>query len=106
MNNFNHQIYDLLIKVPAGKVTTYKALAAALNTKAYQAVGNAMKNNPNAPHIPCHRVVKSNGYIGGFSGQTSGKEIQRKIKLLESEKIVVKDKKIQNFTSVLFDQFH
>lgn len=102
---FNQKIYQLLKQVPAGKVTTYKALAQALDTKAYQAVGNALKHNPNAPYIPCHRVVKSNGHIGGFNGQTKGKEIQRKIKLLKQEGIEINKGKIKQFTAVFFDQF-
>ena len=54
---FAQRIYFQLKKVPKGKVTTYKALAENLNSKAYRAVGTAMKNNPYAPTIPCHRVV-------------------------------------------------
>lgn len=102
---FNQKIYQLLKQVPAGKVTTYKALARALDIKAYQAVGNALKHNPDAPHIPCHRVVKSNGSIGGFNGQTKGKEIQRKIKLLKQEGVGINKGKIKQFTVVFFDQF-
>lgn len=100
MNNFNHLVYSLLIKVPTGKVTTYKALAENLDTKAYQAVGNALRNNPDAPRIPCHRVVKSDGKIGGFNGKTKGKEIQRKIKLLKSEGVTVKKGMIENFAKI------
>ena len=67
-NSFNERTYDLLKKVPKGKVTTYKALAEKLGTKAYRAVGQAMRCNPYAPKVPCHRVVKSDGSIGGFQG--------------------------------------
>ena len=102
MISFNEKCYSLLKKVPEGKVTTYKELALALNTKAYQAVGSAMKNNPHAPHVPCHRVVKSDGSIGGFGGQTSGKKIQEKISLLKKEGIEFNNNKIKNFEEVLF----
>ena len=65
MKSFNEHCYDLLKKVPKGKVTTYKDLAKALKTKAYRAVGNAMNKNPypgsRKGQVPCHRVIKSNG---------------------------------------------
>jgi methylated-DNA-[protein]-cysteine S-methyltransferase len=105
VSQFNQRVYDLLIKVPVGQVTTYKVLAEALGTKAYRAVGNALKNNPDAPRIPCHRVVKNNGEIGGFNGQTKGKEIRRKIDLLKKEGVIIQQGKIKNFTSVLLDRF-
>ncbi|MEK6916823.1 MAG: MGMT family protein [Nanoarchaeota archaeon] len=94
--------YELLRKVPAGKVTTYKELGKALNTKAYRAIGQAMKNNPNAPHTPCHRVVASDGSIGGFCGHTKGKEITRKISMLKNEGIEFNGNKIKNFKEVLY----
>lgn len=71
-------------KVPKGKVTTYKALARALNTEAYRAVGNAMNKNPYAPEVPCHRVVGSDGSLVGFA---SG--LAAKTRMLQSEGIVV-----------------
>ena len=83
-SSFNSRCYNLLRKVPKGKVTTYKALANALNTKAYRAVGNAMNKNPYAPVVPCHRVINSNGELGGFA---SG--LDNKIKMLKSENVVI-----------------
>jgi len=89
MKSFNERCYEILRAVPAGKVTTYKALAKALNTKAYRAVGNAMNKNPHAPKVPCHRVVKSNGEAGGFASGT-----ENKIKMLKAEGVEVKAGKI------------
>ena len=103
MSDFNNRVYNLLKQVPAGKITTYKSLAKAMNTKAYRVVGSALKNNPDAPRIPCHRVIKSDGQIGGFKGQTKGKEIQQKINLLKKEGIEIKKGQIQNLREVLFD---
>lgn len=103
---FNEKCYSLLKKVPIGKVTTYKEIANALNTKAYQAVGSAMKNNPNAPQVPCHRVVKSDGSIGGFKGEKTRKAIQEKISLLKKEGIEFNNKKIKNFDKVLHRFWH
>ena len=57
-DTFSERCYKLLLKVPKGKVTTYRDLAHALDTKAYRAVGQAMNRNPRAPIVPCHRVGK------------------------------------------------
>ena len=89
MKTFSERCYDILRKVPKGKVTTYKALANALGTKAYRAVGTAMNKNPYAPKVPCHRVINSNGELGGFA---SG--LKKKIKLLKKEGIEIKNNKI------------
>ncbi len=87
--SFNERCYTLLRKVPIGKVTTYKSLALALNTKAYRAVGNAMNKNPYAPQVPCHRVINSNGKLGGFA---TG--LNNKIKLLKEEGVEINGKSI------------
>ena len=63
----------------------------------HRAVGSAMNKNPFAPIVPCHRVVKSNGELGGFSG-----DINLKIKRLQEEGVKVSNNKIVNFQSVLF----
>ena len=89
-------------RIPRGNVTTYKIIAKKMNTKAYRAVGNACRTNPNPPHIPCHRVVRSDGGVGGFKGKTSGTSILEKILLLEEEGIDIKNEKIVNFKEVLF----
>lgn len=86
--NFNQKCYKLLRKVPKGKVTTYAAIAKALGTKAYRAVGNAMNKNK-SKKIPCHRVINSNGSFGGYN-----KGLKKKIFLLKKEKIEIKDNKI------------
>uniref|UniRef100_A9A8M1 Methylated-DNA--protein-cysteine methyltransferase n=1 Tax=Methanococcus maripaludis (strain C6 / ATCC BAA-1332) TaxID=444158 RepID=A9A8M1_METM6 len=97
MKTFNEQCYDLLMQIPKGKVTTYKLIAEALNTKAYRAVGNAMKNNPNVLTVPCHRVVNSNGYVGGY---VNG--VEKKIEFLKNEGIDISDNKIINLHGYLF----
>ena len=89
MKSFNERCYSILIKVPKGKVTTYKAIANKLNTKAYRAVGNAMNKNPNAPKVPCHRVVNTDGKLGGYA---SG--LKNKIKILKKEGVIIKGDKI------------
>jgi len=101
--SLNEKIYKLLRKVPKGKVTTYKALAEALGTKAYRAVGQAMRCNPYAPEVPCHRCVSSNGSIGGFAGciNPNSKEVRRKIRMLKKEGILIKNNKIVEFEKVV-----
>ena len=87
---FQQDVWHLLSKIPKGKVTTYKAIAKVLNTKAYRAVGTAVGKNPNAPKVPCHRVISSNSYIGNYSADGG---VKKKIELLESEKLDVKSGK-------------
>ena len=73
-----------------GKVVTYQELARALeNPKACRAVGNAMHKNPYAPAVPCHRVVKSDGSLGGFADG-----FKKKSELLAKEGIEIIDGKI------------
>ncbi len=96
--NFASRCYELLTKVPRGRVTTYKAIANAINSKAYRAVGTAMKNNPNAPQVPCHRVVNNDGRIGEYAYG-----VEKKIELLKTEGINVVNGKVVNFTNVLYD---
>ena len=89
MNSFYEKCYSILKKVPKGKVTTYKEIARALNSKAYRAVGTVINKNPYAPIVPCHRVVNSNGNIGGFFSGTKSK-----IKILKSEGVEIVNNKV------------
>ncbi|MEK6856540.1 MAG: MGMT family protein, partial [Nanoarchaeota archaeon] len=61
----SEKVYGLCKKIPEGKISTYREIGKKLNTKAYRAVGQALKRNPYAPNVPCHRVVSSSGKIGG-----------------------------------------
>jgi methylated-DNA-[protein]-cysteine S-methyltransferase len=97
MPSFDEHCYRILKKVPKGKVTTYKEIAKALNTKAYRAVGNAMNKNPYIPEVPCHRVVRNDGTIGGFASGTA-----KKIAMLQKEGIRVKDGKVVGFHDRLY----
>jgi methylated-DNA-[protein]-cysteine S-methyltransferase len=89
MPPFYEKCYAVLKKVPKGKVTTYREIARALNSKAYRAVGSAMNKNPYAPIVPCHRCINSNGNVGGFFSGTNSK-----IKLLKSEGVEIVNNKI------------
>lgn len=75
----------MLKRIPRGSVTTYKRLAQAIGCKSAQAVGQALKRNPFAPTIPCHRVVPESLKIGGYKGKTDGPDVYAKKNLLISE---------------------
>lgn len=110
---FQQRVYAAVQDIPAGKVATYADIARAVGVKSPQAVGQALKDNPYSPlmqreqssraHestafvVPCHRIVASDGRIGGFFGEVDGPSIQRKIDLLASEGVVVVDGRVQEF---------
>ena len=87
---FQIKVWNYLMKIPKGKVLTYKEVAKAIGKpKSYRAVGNVIGKNPYPPKIPCHRVVRSDGGIGGYSGKGG---IDQKKRLLRSEKVFIKYK--------------
>jgi methylated-DNA-[protein]-cysteine S-methyltransferase len=73
--DFQKKVLTTLCQVPRGKYSTYGAMAKHLNSSP-RAVGNALRNNPFAPHVPCHRILASGGGLGGFHGSwgRKGKE--------------------------------
>lgn len=81
------KVYTLLKNVPAGKVTTYKQLALAAGSKGYRHIGSLLAHNPYAPQVPCHRVIKSDGNLGGFKGSTNGQTVIEKQQMLQKEGI-------------------
>lgn len=83
---FQRRVYMELLNVPAGSTITYGELARRIGCRSAQAVGQALKRNPFAPDVPCHRVVAADGSIGGYFGEREGEMIDRKRKLLEKEK--------------------
>ena len=87
---FQLKVWNYLMKIPKGKILTYKEVARAIGKpKSFRAVANAVGKNPFPPNIPCHRVVRSDGGIGGYSGKGG---IDQKIRLLRSEKVFMKYK--------------
>jgi methylated-DNA-[protein]-cysteine S-methyltransferase len=73
-------VYDLLVRIPKGKVSTYGDIAKILGHRgASRAIGRILNNNPNPIVVPCHRVVMSNGNIGGYAfGKARKKELLKK----------------------------
>ncbi len=91
MTEFQESALKLVSKVPRGRVATYKELARALGRpRAWRAVGNALAKNPRPGVVPCHRVVRSDGRVGGYS---LGRE--RKEKLLGEEGVKVENGKLR-----------
>ncbi len=96
--NLDKKIYKKLLEVPEGKITTYGELAKAVGfTNGQRAIGRIMNKNPYPVIIPCHRVVKSDGKVGGYA---YGEEI--KIKILKKEGIKIKDGKILDLENTIY----
>jgi len=82
---FQIKVWKYLKKIPKGKIKTYKQVAIGIKTpKSARAVANACAKNPYAPKIPCHRVIRSDGSLGGYSGSGG---IKKKLRLLRSENV-------------------
>jgi len=90
MAKFQASVLELVSKVPKGKVTTYKELARALGKpRTWRAVANALARNPHPIKIPCHRVVRADGKVGGY--KLGGK---RKVELLLGEGVMINKGKV------------
>ena len=84
---FQLKVWKHLKTIPKGEVKTYKQVAISIKSpKSARAVANACAKNPYAPKIPCHRVIRSDGALGGYSGRGG---IKQKLKLLKSEKAAI-----------------
>ncbi len=91
-SEFAEKVYAIVKTIPKGKVMTYVEIAHMLESSP-RAVGQALKRNPYAPKVPCHRVIKSDGTLGGYNGEMNSK---KKIDLLKKEGVHFKDGKIVN----------
>jgi O-6-methylguanine DNA methyltransferase len=99
--NLAEYTYYLVRQIPPGRISTYGAVAKALGNKGYaRAVGRYMNKNPDADTMPCFKIVKSDGSLGGF-----GRGIQDKVRRLNKEGISIKNGKIVNFKKVYFADF-
>jgi O-6-methylguanine DNA methyltransferase len=89
MKNFKEKVYQIVKKIPRGKILTYKKLAElARRPKAWRAVGNILNKNFD-PKIPCHRVIRSDCKIGGYREGT-----KKKTALLKKEGVIIKKKRV------------
>jgi methylated-DNA-[protein]-cysteine S-methyltransferase len=85
---FQQRVYDAVRLIPPGCVATYGGVARFLGMRSARAVGQALRRNPFAPQVPCHRVIASGLAIGGFNGRRQGAEIRRKLALLAAEGVL------------------
>ena len=98
ISQFERAVYEALLAVPGGKVISYGDLAKKAGfPKAARAVGSALNKNPFAPRVPCHRVVKSSGEVGGFAHGT-----ERKIAILQKEGVKIEKGRIVEFVKKRF----
>jgi len=97
--SFQKSVWKALSLIPKGRVTTYGDVAKFLQTKAVRAVGSAVGKNPDAPKVPCHRVVCADGRMGEYSGSGG---VDQKKDLLRGEGIEIENGKIQDFPEVRF----
>ena len=91
---FEEKVYEATSCIPRGKVSTYRLIGKSIGCNSSQAIGQALRRNPRAPFVPCHRVISTSLMIGGFSGERAGAEIARKLKLLAAEGVQFIDGKL------------
>ncbi len=95
---FQKKVWSALRRIPRGRVTTYGDLARAIRSpRAVRAVGTAVGANPDAPQVPCHRVVRSDGSVGQYAHG-----VRRKIALLRREGVTVTGSRIADFKRRIF----
>ena len=82
---FQKRVYDAVSLIPSGFVSTYKEVAVAIGCGSARAVGQALRRNPHAPAVPCHRVIASDLTLRGFYGKTSEEALAPKEGLLKAE---------------------
>ncbi|PKP54319.1 MAG: cysteine methyltransferase [Candidatus Altiarchaeales archaeon HGW-Altiarchaeales-3] len=99
--DFIRQVLRIIKQIPKGRVSTYGGVAGSLgDVRAARAVGNALNKNINLINIPCHRVVRSDGSVGGYKLGSA-----QKVELLTGEGLKIRENKILNFDEVLFKDF-
>jgi len=83
-------VYEIVKKIPKGKVLNYKQVAQLTGSpRAWRAVGNILNKNPDPKTIPCHRVIRSDGKIGGYKNG-----VKKKIALLKKEGLKIKKRRL------------
>jgi methylated-DNA-[protein]-cysteine S-methyltransferase len=84
-SKFDLSVYQVVSRIPRGRVATYAGVAKALDCRSPRAIGQALRRNPFAPGVPCHRVISSSLCLGGFQGHRQGTAIAAKAGLLQRE---------------------
>jgi len=83
--DFEMAVYQAVRMIPAGKVSSYGRIAREISRGTARSVGTALAKNPFAPEVPCHRVVRADGSLGGFHGETEGPRLREKSEMLRRE---------------------
>ena len=100
--DFERRVYEATSRIPKGRVTTYRHLAEEIGCRSSRAVGQALRRNPFAPEVPCHRVISASLATGGYAGKVEGEKPAWKLKLLAEEGVDFKDSKLGD-PSLVFD---
>lgn len=96
-SSFYQSVWLAMLRIPRGKVSTYGEIARAIgNPKASRAIGGACNQNPFAPEVPCHRIVSSDGTLGGYAHGSA-----KKIALLKKEGVRVRNDRIIDFDLIV-----
>lgn len=101
LTKFQKKVYNLLRKIPKGKITTYKLLAKAIKKpKNWRQIAIILSQNPFPEKFPCYKVIKSNGEIGGYKyGKLAKKN------LLQKDNLVIYNNKVRDFKKYIFKNF-
>lgn len=102
---FQQRVYAIVSKIPRGRVASYKQVAKAAGCASPRAVGQALRCNPFAPRVPCHRVIAANLTTGGFQGAATGKAVHSKLKLLADEGVRFINGRLADQECMLDDSF-
>ena len=90
MNSFRERVYKVVRKIPKGKIMTYKEVAERAGVaRGWRVVGNVLNKNPDLKRIPCHRVIRSDGRVGGYKYGNN-----KKTSLLRKEGITIKQGRV------------
>ena len=101
LSAFARRVYAALCQVPRGRVITYAALGRRIGCRSPRAVGQALRANPFAPKVPCHRVIASDLTPGGFQGHQSGPALAKKLRLLATEGVLFKNGRLADPSRLL-----
>ena len=88
VSDYQRTVYEAVKLIPVGRVSTYARISRLVGAGSPRSAGQALKKNPFAPDVPCHRVISSDLTMGGFCGRRSGPEVERKLRLLAEEGVI------------------
>ncbi len=83
--DFQRAVYEAVRRIPVGQVSSYACIASWIRRGSARTVGTALRRAPDDPTLPCHRVICSDGRVGGFGGEIAGTHVARKERLLRKE---------------------